>query len=220
MSRNKLARFEHNRVSPNVLEPGKELFETIKGNWREVYFRNANPIVLEIACGRGEYTVGLARHFPNLNFIGIDRKGDRIAQGSQQALAAGLPNVAFLRTDVFRLLDFFAKDEVNEIWITFPDPQLRISQVKNRLTDARYLSLYREVLVNEGVLHLKTDHDGFFDFSIETLSANGFSDLTVTRDLYSSEMNLTHLGIKTKYEEIFTKKGFSIKYLKCKKAGS
>ncbi|GAB3921816.1 tRNA (guanosine(46)-N7)-methyltransferase TrmB [Larkinella terrae] len=217
MSRKKLARFEHNRLSENVLEPGKELYETVKGNWRERYFKNDYPIVVEVGCGRGEYTVGLARHYPHLNFVGIDRKGDRIAQGSQAALGYGLMNVAFVRTDAYRILDFFGKDEVNELWITFPDPQLRISQAKNRLTDPRFLSLYREMLVDEGVLHLKTDHDVFFDFSIETLSANGFHDLVTTRDLYSSEMNNLHLGIKTKYEEIFTRKGFSIKYLKCKK---
>lgn len=219
MSRKKLSRFEHNRVSENVLEPGKELFDTIKGHWRERYFRNANPIVIEIGCGRGEYTIGLARHYPNLNFIGIDRKGDRIAQGSLVALEAGLTNVAFLRTDIYRILDFFGKDEVNEIWITFPDPQPRVSQLKNRSTDARFLKLYREILIDGGLLHLKTDHDDFFDFSIESLSGNGFDDLVSTRDLYASEMNNLHLGIKTKYEDIFTRKGFSIKYLKCKKAG-
>ncbi|MFD1139592.1 tRNA (guanosine(46)-N7)-methyltransferase TrmB [Larkinella insperata] len=219
MSRKKLPRFEHNRESPLVLEPGKEIYETIKGNWRDRYFLNSNPLVLEIGCGRGEYTVGLARHYPELNFIGIDRKGDRIAQGSKQALNEGLTNVAFLRTDVFKLLDFFGKEEVNEIWITFPDPQPRISQVKNRLTDPRYLALYREILTHEGILHLKTDHDDFFDFSVQTLPANGFNDLITTHDLYRSDMNHLHLGIKTKYEEIFTRKGFSIKYLKCKKAG-
>ncbi|GAB3902205.1 hypothetical protein GCM10028803_28340 [Larkinella knui] len=205
-------------MSDNVLEPGKELYGTIKGKWRERYFKNSNPIVIEIGCGRGEYTVGLARHYPELNFIGIDRKGDRIAQGSLQALEAKLTNVAFLRTDIYRLLDFFGRDEVNEIWITFPDPQLRVSQLKNRSTDARYLKMYREILVDQGILHLKTDHDDFFDFSIESLSRNGFSDVVVTRDLYASEMNNLHLGIKTKYEDIFTRKGFSIKYLKCKKA--
>ncbi|GAB3278029.1 hypothetical protein GCM10027347_52170 [Larkinella harenae] len=213
-----MARFEHNRVSSNVLEPGKELFETIKGNWRQVYFQNTNPIVVEIACGRGEYTVGLARHYPDLNFIGIDRKGDRIAQGSQQALEAGLTNVAFLRTDVFRLLDFFAKDEVNELWITFPDPQPRISQIKNRLTAPRFLALYHEVLAASGTLHLKTDHDDFFDYSVVTLTDHGFSDLVTTRNLYQSEMNDLHYGIKTRYEDIFYRKGYSIKYLKCKKA--
>lgn len=217
MSRKKLVRFEHNRLSENVLEPGKEIYDTIKGNWRERYFKNDHPIVVEVACGRGEYTIGLAREYPHLNFIGIDRKGDRIAQGSLAALESDLTNVAFLRTDVYRILDFFGKDEVNELWITFPDPQLRISQAKNRLTDPRFLKMYREMLVDEGILHLKTDHDDFFDFSIYTLSENGFHDLVTTRDLYTSEMNNLHHGIKTKYEEIFTRKGFSIKYLKCKK---
>ncbi|MGA0558721.1 tRNA (guanosine(46)-N7)-methyltransferase TrmB [Larkinella sp. VNQ87] len=219
MSRNKLARFEHNRLSPNVLEPGKALFESIKGNWHRDYFQNANPIVVEIGCGRGEYTVGLARHFPHLNFIGIDKKGDRIAQGSMRALEGGLTNVAFLRTDVFRLLEFFSNDEIQEIWITFPDPQPRVSQVKNRLTGPRFLPLYQQVLSQGGTLHLKTDHSDFFEYSIQTLSAYGFQDMVATDDLYASEMNNLHLGIKTKYEEIFTRKGFSIKYLKCKKAG-
>lgn len=218
MARKKQFRFEQIRINQNVLEPGKELYTTIKGNWRETYFGNNNPIVLELACGKGEYTVGLAEHYPHLNFIGIDRKGDRIARGSTLALEKGLTNVAFLRTDIHRLLDFFVKDEVAEIWITFPDPQLRIQQAKNRLTHPRFLDLYRAILVDKGVLHLKTDNEDFFEFSLEMLPRNGFSNLIATRDLYGSELNNLHMGIKTRFEEIFFAKGFSIKYLQCNKA--
>ncbi|WP_234733851.1 tRNA (guanosine(46)-N7)-methyltransferase TrmB [Tellurirhabdus bombi] len=216
MSRLKLARFEQNRQSPNVIESGKELFTTIKGKWRETYFKNDRPIVLELACGKGEYTVGLARHYKENNFIGVDRKGDRIARGSQQALDEGLDNVAFLRVDILQLGDFFEPGEVDEIWITFPDPQPRQKKEKKRLTYPRFLELYRQILKENGVLHLKTDNTEFFEYSLETLPASGFTDLTHTHDLYASELNLIHLGIKTKYEELFTEKGFSIKYLQCK----
>ncbi|WP_128543425.1 tRNA (guanosine(46)-N7)-methyltransferase TrmB [Larkinella soli] len=218
MGRKKLERFEFIRESPIVLEPEKEIYRTIKGNWRKEFFKNNHPIVVELACGKGEYTIGLGRRFPDLNFIGVDRKGDRIGRGSQLAMEEGLSNVAFLRTDIHRIQEFFDEGEVNEIWITFPDPQPRIKQSKNRLTHPRYLELYRQILVKGGTLHLKTDNDDFFDFSLGHLPASGFQDVISTRDLYNSELNGVHLGIKTKFEEIFFKKGFSIKYLQCKKA--
>ncbi|OIN60926.1 tRNA (guanosine(46)-N7)-methyltransferase TrmB [Arsenicibacter rosenii] len=220
MTRRKLERFRQNAESTNVIEAGKEVYKTIKGRWREDYFRNVNPIILELACGKGEYTVGLGQAFPDQNFIGVDIKGDRIARGSQAAQQLALGNIAFLRTDIRYLTEFFGEQEVDAIWITFPDPQPRDKQEKHRLTHPRFLELYKQILKPGGTLHLKTDNLPFFDYSLETLPQCGFTDLVWTKDLYTSPMNQIHLGIKTKYEGIFTAKGFLINYLQCKKGVS
>ncbi|WP_323134439.1 tRNA (guanosine(46)-N7)-methyltransferase TrmB [Tellurirhabdus rosea] len=210
-------RFEQNRMSPNVIEFGKPLFETVRGRWRTEVFKNENPVVLELACGKGEYTVGLGRHYRNINFIGIDRKGDRLARGSQSALAEGLDNVAFLRCDILQLEDFFGPGEVDEIWITFPDPQPKQKKEKKRLTNLRFLQIYSNILNESGILHLKTDNTDFFEYSLEMLPTAGFKKLEATFDLYSTELASIHLGIKTKYEEIFSSQGHSIKYLQFQK---
>jgi tRNA (guanine-N7-)-methyltransferase len=211
--RQKQFRFAQNQLAPNVLERGKPLYTTIKGKWHNTYFGNDHPIVLELGCGKGEYTVGLAAAYPQKNFIGIDIKGDRIARGSQAAIAANLSNVAFLRTDIQFLPEFIANGEVSEIWITFPDPQPRDRQEKHRLTYPNFLAMYTAMLIPNGLLHLKTDNRPFFDYSLETLPANGFSVTHVTTDLYTSPLNELHLGIRTKYEAMFFEKGFSINYL-------
>ncbi len=138
MSRRKLAKFEENRLRDNVIEPGKPLYETIKGNWNESYFKNNHPITLELACGRGEYSIGLARKFPEGNFIGVDLKGDRIWKGSGIAIEEGLENVAFLRTQIQWLEKYFAPEEASEIWITFPDPRPKDRDEKHRLTNNSY----------------------------------------------------------------------------------
>lgn len=217
--RRKMYRFEQNREAANVIERGKPIYSAIKGHWLTDYFSNDNPIVLELGCGRGEYTVGLAQAYPNRNFIGIDIKGDRIARGSQAALEGGLSNVAFLRTDVQYLTEFFGEQEVDEIWITFPDPQPRDKQEKHRLTYSSFLNIYRSILKQDGLLHLKTDHALFFEFSLSSLPKHGFSILASTTDLYNSALNDIHLGIKTKYEAMFFAKGFSINYLQSQKRG-
>ena len=139
MGRKKAIRFEQVKYNANVLEPGDELFERIKGNWNSIFFQNNKPIILEIGCGKGEYTIGLARLFPEKNFIGIDIKGDRIAVGSNQAIEQDLKNVGFLRIKVQDLMSFFDENEVSEIWITFPDPQPLESGIKKRLTNDRFL---------------------------------------------------------------------------------
>lgn len=216
MPRRKLHRFLQNSIAPNVIETGKPLYKTIRGRWHDTQFNNSNPIVLELACGKGEYTVGLAQGYPTSNFIGVDVKGDRIARGSQLAIEKSLANVCFLRTDIQYLREFFVADEVDEIWITFPDPQPRDKQAKHRLTHPRFLELYQELLKPDGTLHLKTDCAPFFAYSLETLPAFGFTDLQWTNDLYQSPLNAIHLGIKTKYESIFYEKGFPINYLQCK----
>lgn len=215
MSRKKSIRFVEAHNNGNVLEPGNELFDSIKGKWNVLFFKNDNPIVLEIGCGKGEYTVGLATIFPNKNFIGIDIKGDRIAVGSNQAIEQGLKNVGFLRIKVQDLMSFFTENEVSEIWITFPDPQPLKSGIKKRLTNDRFLEMYKSILTEDGILHLKTDSELFFDYTIERLEAFGTKDLVFTKDLYQSDLNVQHFGIKTRFEEIFTEKGFSINYLSC-----
>ncbi|MEZ0538672.1 tRNA (guanosine(46)-N7)-methyltransferase TrmB [Fibrella arboris] len=217
--RRKMYRFEQNREANNVIERGKPVYSTIKGRWLSDYFANTNPIVLELGCGKGEYTVGLAQAYPDRNFIGIDIKGDRIARGSQTAIERGLTNVAFLRTDIQYLREFFDDSEVDEIWITFPDPQPRDKQEKHRLTYSSFLALYSAILKPDGLLHLKTDHRPFFEYSLASLPKNEFAVLASTTDLYQSELNDIHLGIKTKYEGMFYEKGFSINYLQSQKRG-
>ena len=216
MTKRKNHRFLHNAESRYVIEAGKPLYKTIKGRWCTEYFANDNPIVLELACGKGEYTVGLAQAFPTTNFIGVDIKGDRIARGAQAAQQLGLVNAAFLRTDINFLREFFINQEVSEIWITFPDPQPRPRQEKHRLTHPRFLLLYKELLQPGGTLHLKTDSPELFAYSAEQIGGSGFIDLQITTDLYNSPLNEIHLGIKTKYEQMFFEKGFTINYLQCK----
>lgn len=216
MTRRKTHRFRQNAEAANVIEVGKPLYKAIRGCWRQAYFGNENPIVLELACGKGEYTVGLAQAFPNTNFIGVDIKGDRIARGSRAAQTLGLGNVAFLRTDINFLTEFFVPEEVNEIWITFPDPQPRPKQEKHRLTHPRFLTTYKMLLIKQGTLHLKTDNPDFFAYSMEKIKEEGFTDLQITTNLYNSQLNTMHLGIKTHYEALFFNKGFTINYLQCK----
>jgi len=216
VTRRKQHRFLQNTASTNVIERGKPFYLACKGSWHSHYFVNTNPIVVELACGKGEYTVGLAQAYPDLNFIGVDIKGDRIARGSAIAQTEGLTNVAFLRTDIIYLRDFFADGEVSEIWITFPDPQPRPKQEKHRLTHPRFLTMYKQLLPPGGMLHLKTDSPNLFAYSVDSVKQHGFIDLLTTTDLYNSPLNKIHLGIKTKYEQLFYDQGFTINYLQCK----
>ncbi len=213
MSRKKLPRFEHNAHSHNVIERGKELYTTIKGRWRSEYFKNNNPIVLELACGKGEYSVGLGNIFPDKNFIGVDIKGDRIARGSKKALDCNLTNVAFLRTSMAYLEEFFEEGEVDEIWLIHPDPQPRDKEERKRLTNTRYLSLYKKILKKGGMLYFKTDNENLFEYSYETINNSGFDILRFTKDLYNSTMLEEHYNIITHYEKLFVAKGCKINYL-------
>ena len=213
-TRNKLEKFEYIKKSPLVLEWKKDIFETIKGNWAD-FFKNDNPITLELGCGRGEYTVGLARVLPDRNHIGVDIKGNRIWKGTKAATDEGLTNVAFLRTQILLIDKFFEEGEVDEIWITFPDPRPKDSDIKRRLVAPRFIRLYEKFLKKGGVLHLKTDNEGFFDYAMEVFTEEKKDILIATKDLYSHpELLKEHHGIQTAFEKEYLSKGVTIKYLR------
>ncbi len=213
MARSKLAKFKEIGESAFVLEPGKPLFEVIKGNWHSQYFKNNHPIILEIGCGKGDYTIGMANLFPNKNFIGVDIKGSRLWKGSRLAEEQGLTNVAFLRNFIEQLPDQFAPGEVSEIWITFPDPRPRKGEVKKRLTSSRFLNIYESIIKPGNLIHFKTDDLVLFEFTLELLKMREAKNLQYTFDLYTSDLQHYTLGIKTTYEKRFLAEGQTIKYL-------
>ena len=199
----------------NVIEPNKENYHTIKGQWSEQHFKNPNPITLELACGRGEYTVGLAKRFPERNYIGVDIKGERIWKGSTLAEEQNLTNAAFLRTQILLIENFFEEGEVDEIWITFPDPRPRKRDIKRRLTSPRFIDMFKKLLKPGGYLRFKTDNTNLFDYTMEELQfRNDIVDLKFTNDLYESELRPECFDIRTRYEEEFAGKGEKIKYLR------
>ncbi len=186
----------------------------LKGHWREDFFHNDNPIVLELGCGKGEYTVGLARRFPDRNHIGIDIKGARMWTGATAAVTEGLDNVAFLRTNIELLPHFFAPGEVDEIWITFPDPQMK--KCRKRLTSTRFMELYRQVLRDNGRIHLKTDSPFLYTYTQAMVTHNGIATVADTSDLYGGDgerLISDILGIRTFYEQQWLDRGLTIKYI-------
>ena len=211
--RGKKERFADNAQRDNIIEPGKDLYSQIKGNWRSLYFKNDAPIVLELGCGRGEYTVGLARENADKNYVGVDIKGDRIWYGSQWAIDEGLKNVAFLRVRIEEIDQFFASDEVDEIWLTFPGPRPKKSQAKKRLTAPRFLDLYKSILKPGGVVHLKTDSDLMFSYTLDVLEQrDDVEQLEKVDDIYESNHPAT--AIQTRFEGKFLKTSKTIKYLR------
>lgn len=213
--RGKLRRFAENENNRNVLQPGKAIYEKIRGYWQEQYFKNTNDIVVELACGRGEYTIGLARLFNNKNFIGVDIKGDRMWKGSSLAIQENLDHVAFLRTEILLLEKLFAQGEISEIWITFPDPRPKDRDEKRRLTSPRYLEIYKRLLKSGGTIRLKTDNTGLYDYTLEMLkSREDIVNLHFTNDLYYSELKPECFNIRTRYEQKFNDQGHDIKYLR------
>ncbi len=213
----KLERFSIIADRDNVLQPGKELYFQVKGKWNEIYFKNNNPISLELACGRGEYTIGLANRFPDCNYIGVDIKGDRLWKGSTLAVEQNLTNVAFLRTQILLIENFFEPGEADEIWLTFPDPRPRKIDVRRRLTNSRFLIMYKNLLKPEGYFRFKTDNTGLFEYTLEEIqNRSDIIDLKFTNDLYESDLRGECFDIKTKYEEMFVNKGEKIKYLRCR----
>lgn len=220
MSKGKLQKFAEMETFKNVFQyPYSVISEvpfTMKGHWREQYFHNDNPIVLELGCGKGEYTVGLARMYPNINFIGVDIKGARIYTGAKQALEENLPNVAFLRTSIEIIDRFFGQDEVQEIWLTFSDPQMK--NVHKRLTSTFFMNRYRHFLINNGLIHLKTDSNFLFTYTTYMVEKNNLPVLLRTEDLYHTDglddNTREILGIHTYYENQWIERGLSIKYMK------
>lgn len=197
MGHKKLIRFEAIKSFPNVLQYP----EGMKGKWKD-FFGNENPITLELACGKGEYTVSLARQYADRNFIGIDLKGNRIWAGAKKALDEGLKNAAFLRTQIERITDYFDKDEVSEIWITFPDPQLRLSRANKRLTHPRFLRLYEKVLRKDGFIHLKTDSPDLYNFTLLVADIYALNIVESYSDVYAQPEIHPDLKIKTYYESL------------------
>ncbi len=210
----KLERFRIVAGRDNVLEAGKELYFAIRGKWNKIYFKNLNPITIELACGRGEYTVGMGSIFPDRNFVGVDMKGDRIWKGSGWAIERNLANVGFLRAQILTLENFFSPGEADEIWLTFPDPRPKKRDVKRRLTDTRFLDIYKRVLRPGGLFRLKTDNTALFDFTLEKLrERTDIEQLHYTYNVYDSIYSNEVLNIKTRYEEMFASQGEKIKYL-------
>lgn len=216
MARQKLKKFAENTHRANVIEPGKPIYKAVKGKWRQSVFGNDNDIVLEVACGRGEYTIGLAAQYPDKNFIGIDIKGDRLWFGSRYSEENGLLNTAFLRAKVHDLDNFFDEGEVNEIWIIHPDPRPKNKDERRRLTNQRFLDLYKRITAKNAWIRLKTDSRKLFDYTLQVLAKNKTKNLEYTYDLDNSDLYEEHFGIKTRYELKFKELGYAINYLKFK----
>jgi tRNA (guanine-N7-)-methyltransferase len=220
MGKGKLAKFADMESYENVFQYPYSVVEHVpfdmKGKWHEQYFHNQNPIVLELGCGKGEYTVELAKLYPQMNFIGVDIKGARMWTGATQALNEGLSNVAFLRTNIEIIERFFSEDEVQEIWLTFSDPQMK--NPRKRLTSTYFMERYRKFLVDGGVIHLKTDSNFLFTYTTLMVEKNRLPILEQTDDLYHSShlspLTSRLLSIQTYYESMWIARGLNIKYLK------
>ena len=226
----KLLRFADNKIFPNVFEPplleffDKEKGEVVKhkpaGKWHSEVFKNNNPIVLELGCGKGEYSVGMGKKFPNVNYIGIDIKGARIWFGAKESLDLDLKNIAFLRTRIDFIDAFFEKDEVDEIWVTFPDPQPKDEWAEKRLTSKSFVDKYKKFLKKEGWIHLKTDSTLLYTNTLEVIQEQEYHLVHNNDDIYKNDMQgysgieKEILNIKTYYESVFSKKGHLITYLK------
>jgi tRNA (guanine-N7-)-methyltransferase len=219
VGKNKLARFEELNSFEHVVQPTvDDVFNKkhqLAGNWAKDFFKNDNPIVLELGCGKGEYTVNLAREYPNKNFIGIDIKGARIWRGALTSLEEKLTNVGFLRTRIELINSFFIENEISEIWITFPDPQLKKRRAKKRLTAAKFLNSYAEFLEKKGLIHLKTDSDFLYEYTLQVVEFNKLPLLFHHNDIYNAnEIDPLLTSIQTHYESLFRKEGQNITYIK------
>lgn len=218
MGKGKLAKFRENETFANVFQPEVSDFTNftheLKGTWHSSVFKNNNPIVLELGCGKGEYTVGMARMFPDKNFIGVDIKGARIWTGAKASNLEQMSNVAFLRTRIEIIRAFFAPGEVSEIWITFPDPQMKKRRAKKRLTSSLFLTMYQQLLADNGFVNLKTDSRFLYKYSCEVAVQNGLEIVRQSADLYSEPWIDDVLGIKTYYEQLHIDDGNTIHYLK------
>ena len=220
-SKNKLKRFKENETFKNVFQPSRvDLVEgdyKLKGNWRQEFFKNDNPLVLELGCGKGEYSVELAKKYPNKNFIGIDIKGARFWRGAKTAIEEQIENVAFIRTQIELVEYVFAKNEVDEIWITFPDPQIKYKRTKHRLTNLDFLDKYKKILKHEGVVHLKTDSEFMHGYTLGLLHGLSEDIEYAHHDVYGNEHSPEDvIGIQTYYESQYLEKDKKITYLRFK----
>jgi tRNA (guanine-N7-)-methyltransferase len=211
----KLERFAEMKTFQNVIQPAfEEAFRTnhpLKGNWNRDFFNVQHPLILELGCGKGEYTLGLARLFPATNFIGVDIKGARIWKGAKTALNEKIPNAGFLRTHIEFADSFFAPGEVDEIWLTFPDPQLE--KKRKRLTSPKFLNIYRKFLRNNGIIHLKTDNSILYNYALDIVRYNQIEILRNSDDLYATQSSDPILTIRTYYEKQFIEQGLTIHYM-------
>ena len=217
-SKNKLKRFRENDTFSNVIQPTREEIVSEKfphkGKWRQEFFKNDAPIVLELGCGKGEYTVALARKFPHKNFIGIDIKGARFWRGAKTAIEEKLPNVAFIRTQIELIEGLFAENEVSEIWITFPDPQIKYKRTKHRLTNEAFLARYKKILTADGTVHLKTDSEFMHGYTLGLLHGAGHEVLYANHDVYTNEGSPSEVTeIQTFYESQYLEVNKAITYI-------
>lgn len=222
--KDKLRRFAENETFSHVIQPQfSEVFNadySLKNKWSQCYWKNNNPIVLELGCGKGEYTVQLAQKYPDKNFIGIDIKGARLWRGAKTALEDSITNVAFIRSRIEFLLSFFGANEISEIWITFPDPQKEKRRTKKRLTSPRFLNMYASILKPQGIIHLKTDSIELYEYTTSLLQYNSQTIHVATPHLYESEIADDILSIKTFYEQGYLAQGKPITYIQFQVQGS
>ena len=220
-SKNKLKRFKENKTFPNVFQPMRDELVNqnypLKGQWRTNFFKNNNPLVLELGCGKGEYSVALAQKYPDRNFIGIDIKGARFWRGAKTAIEEDIPNVAFLRTQIELIEHAFAKNEVDEIWITFPDPQIKYKRTKHRLINTQFLDRYKAILKPEGIVHLKTDSEFMHGYTLGLLHGLGHDVLYANHNVYKQEGSPEEVtGIQTFYELQYLEQQKPITYIRFK----
>jgi tRNA (guanine-N7-)-methyltransferase len=219
-SKNKLKRFQENETFKNVMQPTRE--EVISGNfkykgkWYE-FFKNDNPVIIELGCGKGEYTIGLAERNPNVNYIGIDVKGARFWRGAKTAVETGMNNVAFVRTQIELINNIFADHEVSEIWITFPDPQIKYKRTKHRMTNTEFLQLYKKILKEDGVVNLKTDSEFMHGYTLGLLHGEGHEVLYANHNVYKNEGSPSEVTeIQTFYENQYLEINKAITYIRFK----
>jgi len=219
VGKNKLARFEEMKGFEHVVQPVTKEFinkkHPLAGNWAKHFFKNNHPIVLELGCGKGEYTVNLAKQYPEKNFLGVDVKGARMWRGALTARQENLQNVGFLRMRIELINSFFNTDEISEIWITFPDPQLKRRRAKNRLTSSKFLNHYSEFLKKDGIIHLKTDSDALYAYTLSVIQINNLPLIFHNSDIYNTpEIDPLLTSIQTHYEKLFKNEGQNITYIK------
>ena len=220
-SKNKLKRFNENETFANVVQPKRDELVNgefnLKGQWNSSFFKNNNPLILELGCGKGEYTVGLAKKYPNKNFIGIDIKGARFWRGAKTAVEEGIENAAFLRTQIELIEYAFAEKEVNEIWITFPDPQIKYKRTKHRMTNSEFLERYKKILKPDGVVNLKTDSEFMHGYTLGLLHGAGHEVLYANHNVYKQEGSPEEVtAIQTFYESQYLEKNKAITYIRFK----